>query len=84
MVNRKKKYLGTLPSEEMAAKFYDKVAVQYQGVKAKTNFQYSKAQILQILRTPALLSDVDFGYTAETFNDDGYWCKCLSKRDPHY
>jgi hypothetical protein len=27
MVNRKKKYLGTLPTEEMAAKFYDKVAI---------------------------------------------------------
>jgi hypothetical protein len=42
MVNRKKKYLGTLNSEELAAKFYDKVAIQYQGVKAKTNFQYNK------------------------------------------
>jgi hypothetical protein len=41
MVNRKKKYLGTLNSEELAAKFYDKVAIQYQGVKAKTNFQYN-------------------------------------------
>lgn len=29
MVNRKKKYLGTLPTEELAARFYDKVAVQY-------------------------------------------------------
>ena len=29
MVNRKKKYLGTLPTEEQAAKFYDKVAIQY-------------------------------------------------------
>ena len=29
MNNRKKKYLGTLPNEELAAKFYDKVAIQY-------------------------------------------------------
>ena len=42
MVNRKKKYLGTLPTEEQAAKFYDKVAIQYQGAKAKTNYAYSK------------------------------------------
>jgi hypothetical protein len=42
MVNRKKKYLGTLPTEELAAKFYDKVAIQYQGAKAKTNFPYTK------------------------------------------
>lgn len=27
MVNRKKKYLGTLPTEELAASFYDKVAI---------------------------------------------------------
>ena len=27
MLNRKKKYLGTLPNEEQAAKFYDKVAI---------------------------------------------------------
>lgn len=55
MVNRKKKYLGTLPTEELAAKFYDKVAIQYQGAKAKTNFAYTKQQILQVLRTPPLL-----------------------------
>ena len=46
MVNRKKQYLGTLPSEDQAAKFYDKVAIQYQGIKAKTNFAYNKKQIM--------------------------------------
>ena len=61
MVNRRKKYLGTLQSEELAAKFYDKVAIQYQGAKAKTNFAYNKQQIIQILRLPPLLTEVDFG-----------------------
>ena len=61
MVNRRKKYLGTLQSEELAAKFYDKVAIQYQGAKAKTNFPYNKQQIIQILRLPPLLTEVDFG-----------------------
>ena len=61
MVNRKKKYLGTLQSEELAAKFYDKVAIQYQGSKAKTNFPYNKQQVMQILRLQPLLTEVDFG-----------------------
>ena len=61
MVNRKKKYLGTLPTEELAARFYDKVAIQYQGAKAKTNFGYNKEQIMSVLRTPPLLAEVDFG-----------------------
>ena len=61
MVNRKKKYLGTLQSEELAAKFYDKVAIQYQGAKAKTNFPYNKHQVMQILRLQPLLTEVDFG-----------------------
>ena len=61
MVNRKKKYLGTLQSEELAAKFYDKVAIQYQGAKAKTNFPYNKQQVMQILRLKPLLTEVDFG-----------------------
>ena len=55
MVNRKKKYLGTLPTEDQAAKFYDKVAIQNQGIKAKTNYAYSKTQILKILKMKPLI-----------------------------
>jgi hypothetical protein len=55
MVNRKKKYLGTLPTEEQAAKFYDKVAIQYQGHKAKTNYTYAKDQIISIMKLSPLL-----------------------------
>ncbi len=69
MVNRKKKYLGTLQNEELAAKFYDKVAIQYQGAKAKTNFAYNKQQIIQILRLPPLLTEVDFGDMNEVGDD---------------
>lgn len=75
MVNRKKKYLGTLQSEELAAKFYDKVAIQYQGAKAKTNFPYNKQQVIQILRLQPLLTEVDFGdmNQAGLESDVEYW-----------
>lgn len=54
MINRQKKYLGTLSSEEAAARFYDKVSIQYQGLKAKTNFAYTAAQVDQILKLQPL------------------------------
>ena len=83
MVNRKKKYLGTLNSEELAAKFYDKVAIQYQGVKAKTNFMYNKQQIIEVLKLQPLLSEVDFGLgpcqQADAFGDEfELWVKFIA------
>ena len=72
MVNRKKKYLGTLPTEELAARFYDKFAIQYQGAKAKTNFGYTKEQIMSVLRTPPLLAEVDFGENIDSAFDQ-FW-----------
>ena len=50
MVNRQKKYLGSLQSEEKAARLYDKVVIQYQGLKAKTNFAYNRDQLMKILK----------------------------------
>ncbi len=55
MVNRQKKYLGSLPSEEKAARTYDKVVIQYQGVRAKTNFAYTRDQIAKILKLKPLV-----------------------------
>ena len=43
MVNQKqKRYRGCLVDEEISARMYDKAAIQYQGLKAKTNFTYNK------------------------------------------
>ena len=55
MINRKKRYVGKLPSEIHAARFYDHVSIQYQGDLAKCNFPYTKREVLQLLRISSLL-----------------------------
>ena len=55
MINRKKRYVGKLPSEIHAARFYDRVSIQYQGDLAKCNFPYTKREVLQLLRISPLL-----------------------------
>jgi len=37
-----KKYLGSVQTEEKAGRFYDKYAFCIWGIKAKTNFSYTK------------------------------------------
>jgi hypothetical protein len=48
MVNNNKYYLGSYPSEELAARIYDVLAIKNRGAKAKTNFVYNKNQIKKI------------------------------------
>ena len=55
MVRKKKRYLGSFSSEEEAARAYDKVALQNHGSKAKTNFDYTKQEVENILAAPQLL-----------------------------
>ena len=55
MVNKKKRYVGSYSKEEEAAKAYDKVALQNHGSKAKTNFDYTKKEVEEILSSPQLL-----------------------------
>jgi hypothetical protein len=47
--NNKRYYYGGIKNEEKAARLYDKVAIIEHGIKAKTNFPYTKAQIEIIL-----------------------------------
>jgi hypothetical protein len=44
-----KKYLGAINSELKAARLYDKYAMIIQGISAKTNFSYSKKDILKLM-----------------------------------
>ena len=49
MVKKKKKYLGSFSNEEEAARVYDKFALQNHGIKAKTNYDYTKEEVEKIL-----------------------------------
>lgn len=48
MIKNKKYYIGSYPSEEIAAKIYDIAAIKSRGVKARTNFPYNSIQIKNI------------------------------------
>ena len=46
----KKKFLGAIPSEQMAGRLYDKRSIFAKGLKAKTNFNYTKKQLMRLLQ----------------------------------
>ena len=48
MLNKSKSYIGTYPSEEIAARIYDMIALQNRGEKAKTNFFYNNDEIKKL------------------------------------
>ena len=56
MVKKKKRYLGSFSNEEEAARAYDRVALQHHGIKAKTNYDYTKDEIKKIMEGPKLLN----------------------------
>ena len=56
MVKKKKRYLGSFSNEEEAARAYDKVALQHHGIKAKTNYDYTKEEVAEIMAAPKLSS----------------------------
>ena len=48
MINKKKSYIGSFSSEELAARIYDIFALKNRGLKARTNFKYTSQQIKKI------------------------------------
>ena len=48
MINKNKSYIGSYPSEELAARVYDVLALKNRGIKARTNFIYNSKQIKTI------------------------------------
>ena len=49
MGNLRKHYIGSISTELKAARVYDKHAIQTHGLRAKTNFSYTKKHIEDIL-----------------------------------
>jgi hypothetical protein len=54
MGNFKKMYFGAIENEAEAALFYDKLAIVSHGIKARTNFNYTRRDIISILNDEAL------------------------------
>jgi len=49
MINKIKIYIGSYPSEQIAARIYDILALKKRGFKARTNFIYDNKQINKII-----------------------------------
>ena len=43
MIDQAKKYIGSYRTEEEAARVYDKYSILVNGIKAKTNFSYTRS-----------------------------------------
>lgn len=50
MGNQKKQYSGSIKDEVSAARIYDKLAIKNLGLRAKTNFDYKKPDLLKIIK----------------------------------
>ena len=59
LLNMQKKYKGQIRTERLAARIYDKRAIFAQGLKAKTNFSYTKQQLQRILVSASDLVEDD-------------------------
>lgn len=49
MGNQRKDYSGSIFDEKTAAKMYDKFAIKNLGLRAKTNFDYKRRDLVNIL-----------------------------------
>ena len=54
-INKKRQYIGSLNDIKKAAIVYDIVSIACKGIKCKTNFTYTKKDIICILNLPKIL-----------------------------
>ena len=57
--NYRKKFLGQIQKEHLAARIYDKRAIMTRGLKAKVNFNYTKKQLDRLIQTDDDFSEAD-------------------------
>ena len=69
MINNKKCYLGSYPSEDLAARIYDIHAIKSWGTKARTNFVYDNNQIKNIYNTKINKNCHDISYIMTQINN---------------
>ena len=50
MGNQKKQYSGSIRDEVSAARMYDRFAIKNLGLRAKTNFDYRRQDLIRIIR----------------------------------
>ena len=55
----RKKFLGQIRSENLAARIYDKRAIMTNGLKAKTNFDYTKRKLRKLLQNDEDVHEAD-------------------------
>lgn len=59
MIDGDKFYVGTVDDMHKAAVIYDVLSIQTKGRKAKTNFNYTKNELLSILQLKKLSNTKD-------------------------
>ena len=73
--NLKKHYVGSINSQERAARIYDRHAILTHGLKAKTNYNYTKSQVKTILELEDDILYHDFqnneDYTVDFIKNQG-------------
>ena len=64
MGNQRKQYSGSIRDETSAARMYDRFAIKNLGLRAKTNFDYKRHDLIRIIRE---LQQGDFDQQHENF-----------------
>lgn len=49
LANKSKHYVGKLSSQHQAARIYDRIQIYEFGIQARTNFSYTKEEVMRIL-----------------------------------